>query len=411
MPFAPAQPKTATRPRVLVLTHRVPYPPDKGDRIRTYNTILQLAKQAEIWLITLSDESVSHTTRIMLDEVCEQVAIVPISRVQKLMRAGQSALRGRSLSEGVFYAPTIETIISRWRTQTTFDSALVSSSALAPYLHHASLNDVPKIVDMIDVDSQKWQDFALAAQFPNRWLYQYEARRVRQLERDISGWSQAIAVVSQSEADVLDQFTRPGTATVAGNGVDLDYFSVDNADEQQAIAFVGAMDYLPNIDAVTGLVQDIWPAVRQHHPEAEFRIIGRNPTLAVRRLSGIPGVVVTGAVPDVRPFVANSAVVVAPIRIARGVQNKVLEALAMGKATVASPQTLAALSVVPGRDLIRAETPEQWVSAICHLLETPQRRKELGASGRQYVEQHHCWDHCLEPLLSAVLSQHMVVQS
>lgn len=412
MQIAPTLPTPiATRPRVLMLTHRVPYPPDKGDRIRTYNIINQLAKHADVWLICLSDETVTHSTQIALDELCEHVAIVPISGTQRLLRAGMSALRGKSLSEGAFYDPKVTSIISDWLKRASFDSVLISSSSLATYLHHDGLQSVPKIVDLIDVDSQKWWDYVATSPPPWRWVYQYEATRVRRLERDIVNWAQTTVVVSQAEAQLLDQFTQDGTATVAGNGVDLDYFHPQEMDETRTIAFVGAMDYLPNIDAVRWFAKTVWPEIRRQHPGTGFRIIGRNPVSVVQKLAHQPGIIVTGGVPDVRPLLASSAVVVAPIRIARGVQNKVLEAMAMGKATVASPATLAALAAVPGRDLLRAESPEQWVTAVCHLLETPERRCELGTAGRQYVEQHHCWQNCLEPLLSAVLPQYSATQS
>lgn len=410
MPIAPPLSATVTRPRVLMLTHRVPYPPDKGDRIRTYHTLRCLSEYADVSLIALADEPVTMAAQIRLDELCEQVAILPVGR-SRWYRAAHSAIRGRSLSEGAFHEPAIANVIQQWQQRTPFDSAIVSSSAMAPYLRVEGLREVPAIVDLIDVDSQKWLDFAVSARPPKRWLYQFEACRVRALECEIADWAECLTVVSRAEADVLDSFTGPGTATVAGNGVDLDYFQPSRTAETKTVVFVGAMDYLPNVDAVTWFANEIWPAIRQQHSTAGFRIVGRNPTPAVRKLAERPGIIVTGGVPDVRPLVASSSVVVAPIRIARGVQNKVLEALAMGKATVASPATLAALEVAPGRELLRAETPDQWISAVTHLLETPSRRRELGAAARQFVEVHHNWDRCLAPLLEAIVRPTSVTHS
>ena len=162
------------------------------------------------------------------------------------------------------------------------------------------------------------------------------------------------------------------------------------------------MDYLPNVDAAAWFAREVWPAVRERFPAAEFRVIGRRATPAVRALAALPGVTVVGQVPDVRPHVAAAAVVVAPLRLARGVQNKVLEALAMGKPVVAAPAALAALRTEPGTHLLCATTPAEWAAAIGSLFADPARREELGRAGRRFVEEHHHWDRCLEPLLDRI---------
>ena len=409
MPTALASPPRPTttasaRPRVLYLAHRVPYPPDKGDRIRTYHTIRTLAERADVDLIALADEPVTDDTRSALNDLCGRVAVVPVGGASRYLRMAGSAARGRSLSEGAFGSPDVARLLRAWRSDADYTAAVGSSSAVFPYLLSDDLRGVRTVVDLIDVDSRKWADFAASAAPPKRWLYRYEANRVRALERAIASRADAVTVVSRAEADVLDAFTGPGTAIVAGNGVDLDYFAPADVDESPAVAFVGAMDYWPNVDAVTWFADTVWPEIRRKHPTAEFRIVGRSPTAEVRRLADRPGIVVTGAVADVRPHVASAAVVVAPVRIARGVQNKVLEALAMGKASVVAPPPLAALDVVVGRDLLRADTPGQWVTAVCHLLADPARRRDLGTAGRRYVETHHTWAACLAPLTDAVLA-------
>ena len=410
MPIAPSRtpvpsvPATAQRPRVLYVAHRVPYPPDKGDRIRTYHMIRTLAERADVDLIALADEPVPDATRTALDDLCRRTAIIPVGGKSRYWKMAGSGLRGRSLSEGAFHSAEVGRVLRAWQSDGDYTAVVGSSSAVAPYLLSGSPRGVPTVIDLIDVDSRKWHDFAASASPPKRWLYRYEANRVRALERDIAARARTVTVVSRAEADILDAFIAPGTATVAGNGVDLDYFAPTDAEETQAIAFVGAMDYWPNVDAVTWFADAVWPEIRRQHPMAEFRIVGRSPTAAVRRLADRPGIVVTGAVADVRPHVASAAAVVAPVRIARGVQNKVLEALAMGKATVVAPPPLAALDAVVGRDLLRAETPGQWVTTVCHLLSGPARRRELGTAGRRFVETHHTWAACLAPLTNAILA-------
>jgi sugar transferase (PEP-CTERM/EpsH1 system associated) len=393
---------TNAPPRVLYLTHRVPFPPDKGDRIRNYHLLRQMAARGWVWLGCLADEPVSPESVAELARLCERVAVVPTGRVARWVRAGWSLLRGNSLSEGAFAGPGLRRVIREWAAEVRFDAAIVSASSLAPYLERDGPADVPTVVDLVDVDSQKWLDFAAASRGTRRWLYQLEAARVRKVEQRLPTWARAVSVVSRAEADLYDAIVGPGVATVATNGVDLGYFGPTEGPTDRACVFVGALDYLPNVDAVVWFAREVWPRLRAEFPDAEFRVVGRNPAAAVRSLAAVPGVRVVGPVPDVRPHLARAAVAVVPLRLARGVQNKVLEALAMGKPTVAASAALAALRAVPGEHLLAASTPDEWVAAVGGLFTDPRRCRELGTAGRRYVEEHHDWARCLEPLLDRI---------
>lgn len=402
-PVTPPEPEAPARPRVVYVTHRVPYPPDKGDRIRNYHLLRQLARVADVWLAALADEPVAEAEAAELRRLAARVGVVPVSRVGRWVRAGASLVAGGSLSEGAFYEPGLDRLLAGWRREAPPAAVVVSASSLVPYLR-GPLHGLPAFVDLVDVDSQKWADFAAATRGPRRWLYQNEARRLRRLEAGLPADTRAVAVVSRAEAAVFEAFAGTGTATVATNGVDLDYFAPAGGPEVPACAFVGALDYLPNVDAAVWFARDVWPEVRGRQPGAEFWVIGRKPTREVARLADLPGVRVIGQVPDIRPHLARAAVAVVPVRIARGVQNKVLEALAMGKATVAAPPALAALHAEPGRHVIAARTPKEWADAVAHLLGDPDRRASLGRAGRAYVEEHHHWDWCLAPLTDRVLA-------
>ncbi|MBP3959235.1 TIGR03087 family PEP-CTERM/XrtA system glycosyltransferase [Gemmata sp. G18] len=392
-------------PRVLYLTHRVPYPPDKGDRIRTYHLLRQMVKRGRVWLGCLADEPVPPESLAALNELCERVAVVPVGGSSRWGRAAWSLATGMSLSEGLFASNGLARVLKEWAAEAKFDAVVASSSALVPYLRAPALAGTPAVVDLIDVDSQKWLDFAAASRAPKKWLYRLEAARVRKIERALAGSVRAASVVSRAEADVYDSFTRAGAATVATNGVDLDYFAPVapvTGETQLACAFVGALDYMPNEDAAIWFARDIWPAIRAKFPAAEFRIIGRKPTPAVQALAVLPGIRLIGQVPDVRPFVASAAVVVVPLRLARGVQNKVLEAMAMAKAVVAAPPALAALGTESGIHLLSASTPEEWVNTVSALFTDAGLRHKLSGAARQFVERHHHWEQCLRPLLDAI---------
>ncbi len=391
------------KPRVLYLAHRVPYPPDKGDRIRNYHVLRELAKVARVTLVALADEPVVAATEAVLRGLCEAVEIVPASGTGRWLRAGRSLLTGGSLSEGLFAEPKLDAAIRRLSAAQTWDASLVSASSLAPYLQRHGLPNRPRFVDLVDVDSQKWFDYADAASGPKHWLYTLEGHRVRRLEQWIAEWATAVTIVSPAECAVFDGFTRPGAGTVATNGVDLDYFRPQpDIDTVEACAFVGALDYVPNIDAALWFARDIWPAIRARRPAAEFWIIGRKPTAAVLELGALDGVTVVGPVPDVRPHVAKASVAVCPIRIARGLQNKVLEAMALAKPTVAAPAAIRALQAVPGEHLLSPTTEEEWISTVCELLTDADRQWELGLAARRFVEWHHRWDRCLRPLIDAM---------
>lgn len=397
-----------TRPSCLILTHRVPVPPNRGDRIRTCNFLRHIAKHSDVWLGCLADEPVSDETWQTLRTLCRRVAIVPVDPKLRWLRAGTSFLAGRTISEGAFSSPRLKHIVAEWTAQTQFDSALCSSSALAPYLQIPQLEQTPRHVDLIDVDSEKWFDYAKASGFLKRGIFQIEGKRLRKLESTLSDWASGVTVVSEPEAAIYRSFRPDGPIQAIPNGVDVDYFSpeaanpdtgVVNSSSQSGCVFVGALDYKPNIDGIIWFARNVWPEIYRQRSDQSLRIVGREPVPEVERLNEIAGVEVIGTVPDVRPYLSQAAVAVVPLHIARGVQNKVLEALAMAKAVVASPDPLVGLRVEDGVQLFKAVEAEQWINCVTRLLDDAQLRHEVGIAGQAYVTAHHRWEQCLEPLM------------
>jgi sugar transferase (PEP-CTERM/EpsH1 system associated) len=389
---------------LLHLTHRLPYPPDKGDRIRTYHTLRYLASRARVHLAALADEPPSPGAVEVLEKMCARVAVVPHSGLKRWLRALGSLVCGRSITEGVFHSPGLARLLESWCGEVRFDGVLVSSSALVPYLRRGALGGVPAVVDLVDVDSQKWFDYAQASRIPKRWLYRLEGRRLRKLERSLPGWARGVVLTTPAEVALYEQFAGAGTARVMANGVDLDYFRPAPQSREVSCVFVGALDYRPNVDGVVWFCEAVWPKILQRRAEAKLYIVGRQPVPALQKLGAVAGVEVVGTVPDVRPWVERAAVAVVPLRIARGVQNKVLEALAMTRAVVASPVCLGGLQTVPGKHLLAATTPEEWTATLLALFDDEEQRQRLGAAGRAFVEEHHCWDRCLTPLGELLLS-------
>lgn len=389
-------------PKVLFLAHRVPYPPDKGDRIRTYQMLRWLSQRAEVSLACLADEPVAAETTAVLNDLAERVAIVPIGGSARWLRVLGSLACGGTASEGAFASRRLAAIVEAWGRDTPFQAVVASASSLVPYLRLPALRQTPAIVDLMDVDSQKWLDYAASSRWPRSWLYRLEGQRLRKIEQQLPAWARGILLASDAEKALYRAFAPDGPILALNNGVDLDYFRPAAPAFAPRCVFVGALDYRPNVDAACWFVREVWPLLRERCPQAQLALVGRRPAAAVTELAAVPGVEVIGQVPDVRPHVRAASVVVVPLRLARGVQNKVLEALAMARATVASPAALCGVRAQPGKHLLSAETPAEWVEAVMRLFNDPALRADLGTAARRYVEEQHRWERSLEPLAGLI---------
>jgi sugar transferase (PEP-CTERM/EpsH1 system associated) len=255
---------------------------------------------------------------------------------------------------------------------------------------------------MVDVDSEKWRDYSRRAAPPRSWIYAAEAERLGRYEQTIVRRFPRTIVTTPREAATLVGASDAGALTrveAVPNGVDLTRFAPERAGDDGArggarvprVVFTGAMDYYANVDAAEYFVSDVWPAIRARLPDAQFVVVGSNPTAAVRGLASAPGVTVTGTVPDVRPYVVDATVCVAPLRIARGVQNKILEAMAMGRPVVATREAAAGLSAAAGSDLLVAQGPDALADAVVSVARDAGLGERIGRSGRAFVERHHDW--------------------
>jgi len=386
---------------ILLLTHRVPYPPNRGDRIRAYHSLRYLSRQGNVWLGALADEPVEPGVKEHLQQLCREVALVPLAQQRRWVNAAWSLLGGETATAGLFRSSQLRGVVRQWTASTQFDAVVIFCSSMAQYLDAADAARANIIVDLVDVDSEKWFDYAKNARGPKRWLYLLEARRVRRLEQALARRANALTVVTEPEAQLLRSFCSAAEIHAVGNGVDTDYFHPGAAGrpaEPLHAVFVGVLDYHANVDGLCWFCENVWPQVKISLPEATFSIVGRRPTPTVRQLQRFPGINVVGEVDDVRDHLARATVSIAPLRIARGVQNKVLEAMAAGVPVLASPQALTGLELQPGRDALCAQTPADWHSQLVRLLTGDALRSELAARGRAYVERHHSWQRQLAQL-------------
>ena len=395
-------------PELLFLSHRVPYPPNKGEKIRAWHILKYLARSHDVHLGCLVDDPADLAD---LDELRHHCASLGCFRIYPALQKGRALMRmrsGRPLTIDVFDSPGLRRWVAETLARRPVERIFVFSSAMAGYVR--KYKDRIRVLDMVDIDSEKWHAYALHHRWPMRSLYAREGDTLLALERQLVREFDLTLFVSGAEANAFTALAPESADRVAwiDNGVDLERFSPKHAfpcpfsHGSTNIVFTGTMNYWPNVDAVKWFAEAILPIVRKKYPSVHFYIVGAMPSRTVLRLRENPGVVVTGWVHDVRAFLAHADVAVAPLRVARGTQNKMLEAMAMGRPVVATPEAFEGVQATPGKDLLVAKTPETMAKFIVDILE--KRYSELGSAARKTVEQNHDWGRTLLSL-DAVFSR------
>lgn len=383
---------------ILFLAHRVPFPPDRGDKIRSYHILKHLAGRHRVHLCAFTDTAGEMRARPELARLTRSRML--IWRQRGRFAAGTRALfRRQPVSIAAFQHATMATAVQRLLLQHKIDLIYVFSSQMAQYV---PVNVRAKVaMDFVDMDSAKFASYAAAAKVPKSWLFRREARLLLAHDRAVAARADVSIFVSEAEAQLFRAAGGEGRIASIGNGIDTDVFDpaarfgrIDVNGE--LIVFTGQMDYPPNIEAVRWFAESILPHVRLVHPGARFAIVGRNPTAEVRALEKRDEVIVTGEVKDVRGWLAVASVVVAPLKLARGVQNKVLEAMAMARAVVATSG--AAEGIDHDGTIISADDVAGIADAVTRLLDDPDRARTIGAASRKAVVDHYGWDARLAPL-------------
>lgn len=387
---------------LLFLAHRLPYPPNKGDKIRSYHLLRFLAERYRVHLGTFIDDPADRVHVDAVRQWCADVNVVELNPRQAKLASLRGLLTGEALTLPYYRNAGLSDWVRDTVSNNTIGIAVAFSSAMAQYVPPG----MPvKLMDMVDVDSDKWAQYAPTKPWPLSWLYRRETRRLAEWESSIAQAFDATFLVSSAEATHLKRMATEAADKIDWfeNGVDADYFKPDPAltspypGNVTPIVFTGAMDYWPNIDAVTWFAHEIFPKVREAIPNAMFAIVGSNPSETVQALGALPGIWVTGRVDDVRPYVQHAACAVAPLRLARGVQNKVLEAMAMARPVVASPQAAEGISAQAGEDFMVAENIVDFaaqVTAVCKGL-----YPDMGTQARARILLAYDWQTNLSRIL------------
>jgi len=394
-----------SKPALVFLCQRLPFPPFKGERITSFNLLRHLSRHYRVFLGTFVDDPADMAGIDKLRCLVEDLHVDRIAKPWSYVRALPRWLAGEPVSFALFRSSGLgqwlDDIEAKHKpVAIVTHSSNISAYAVDKFRRHGEEAEPKRILHFADVDSEKFVAYAERSRGWAKWLYATEARRVRHEERRLAAGADVVAFVTDEESDLFRSIIHEHQERVVTlpNGVDVETFNPNQAFEAPfqshgaAFVFTGAMDYLPNIEAVTWFAAEVFPGIRKMLPDAQFLIVGSKPTAEVRKLAAIPGITVTGRVESVAAYLAYAQVAVAPLQIARGIQNKVLEAMAMAVPIVVSKGALTGISAEPGKHLICADTPAQWINECVALVHEPVRAKEIGLAARSVVLRAYTWD-------------------
>ena len=381
--------------KVLYLTHNTPFPPNKGEKIRSFHLLQQLSKEHEVHLVSLAKDPADVKYRNDLLEWCSSCCIVPLHPWLTRFAALASIFSPFPLTFGYFFSLKFRREVSKLTLEHSFDLIFAVCSSAAQYVFSLSGSRIG--VDFVDVDSEKWRQYSEVSKFPRSWIYALEHRRLRKWEGRIFSHADFSLVTTEIEKNRLEQIvTDTGDKLkVLSQGVNTDYFKREQSIAfEKRIVFVGQMDYLPNIDAVIYFYLNVLPLVKAKVPNAQFWIIGRNPSERLREVCA--DAIVTGEVEDVRETLHPGRVMVAPLRLVFGMQSKVLEAMASGIPVVTTSKVATTLRARQGDDLYVSDSAVGFANLVTRLLEDDEEAQRVGANGQKYVTKFHSWSTLLE---------------
>ena len=388
--------------RVLFLTHRLPYAPNRGDRIRAYYILKALRSHASASLVSLVHDDDEGARVGELKGLVDAVFVARVPGVRRYLAAGSTLPTSRPLTHALLASSGVRPAIAQALRAGKPDVVLAYCSGIARYALDPPLGSLPLVVDMVDVDSRKWAALAERAAAPMSWVYRRETRTLSSFERRLTAHAAGTTVVTEREREALAAIAPGARIIVAPNGVNVaDFAPVRPPAASTDVVFCGVMNYAPNVEGAVWLARDVWPLVRARVPSARLRLVGASPAPRVVALSGLPGVEVTGTVPDVRPYLWEASASAAPLHTARGIQNKVLEAIAAGLPVVVTPVVAEGL---PG-DVLQAyrvaADAQSFADRLIELLEqSPDARRAIAASANLAALG---WDRSLQPLIDLLV--------
>ena len=399
----------AVQKELLFLAHRIPYPPNKGDKIRSYNLLKYLSKKYRIHLGAFVDDPIDLSYTEYLEEYCQTIFLQYINPLHRRIISLKGLLNGSPLTLQYYNHPKMHQWVLSVLKEKQIENVLTFCSPMAQYVPKKIGSISRRIVDFVDVDSDKWAQYANTKTWPLNWVYQREANTLQNYERIVATDFDASIFVSSEELNLFSKMAPESRdrCFYIQNGVDTEYFSPDKEylnpykDNSKVLVFTGVMDYWANIDAVSWFAKKVFPGILKSIPDAEFYIVGTRPSSEVQELSKKPGITVTGSVPDVRIYLKHAAGAVAPMRIARGVQNKVLEAMSMGLPVLTTTMGAEGIKTKPGIELLVSSDTAVMQTIAIGILNG--EYDFMGQAARKFILKSYEWEnnlHHLDDLLT-----------
>lgn len=376
---------------ILYVCHRFPYPPKRGGKIRPFNMIRHLTASGH--QVTVCSLARSTQEAQEAQGIAPYCAAFEIGQVREWAQMARMVVRLPVItpsSMGYFYSPALKQRIEALLASRRWDLIFVHCSSVAQYVSH--VRDVPKILDFGDMDSQKWLEYANYKPFPLSMGYRFEGAKMLAAEKRLARQFDLCTATTRAEWETLNAYGTGADTDWFPNGVDADFFCpLNESYDADTISFIGRMDYYPNQECMSRFCAQVWPLLRKARPAMKLLIVGADPSPEMRKLGELPGVTVTGSVPDVRPFIRGSALMVAPLQIARGTQNKILEAMAMGVPVVTSAIAAGGVDAESEEHFLVAQSAHDYAQAILRIVDNPQERHRLAVAGRARMLSNHAW--------------------
>lgn len=377
--------------RILLLTSRLPYPPDRGDRLRVFNFIKKMAEQHELFLISFISKDSEKQHLSQLEKYCRYIRLIPKTRLASLISVGLNLWRSEPLQVLYYRSRELHKAVRSHIKEWEIDVVYTHLFRMAPYT--AGLTNIYRILDLTDAISLEIGRSLPYRGYFSRLLYIQEFQRIKRYEQAVSSQFDECWLISQNDADELSSGNTKQNFVVIRNGVDINIFHpLQGVEEPDTIAFVGHLGVFHNIDAAKFLTQEIFPVIEREIPGVRLEIIGAEPVEEITAMQIPNKILIPGFVSDLNLALNRAAIFIAPLRFAAGVQNKVLEAMAAGRAVITSSMVAEGIKAISGRDLVVADTPQQFSAAAVDLLKHPSRRNAIGVQARKFVENHFSWD-------------------
>ena len=381
--------------RILCLTSRLPYPPNRGDRLRAFHFIEHLSVEHELSLVSFIADEAERAHVAPLRQFCREVQVVPMDRRRSALAVASNLWRRDPLQALYYRSRAMQALVDRTLAAGEFDLAYVHLFRMAPYV--AQHSELYRVVDLTDVISQEVSRSLPYRGLAWRLIYGLERPRIERFERYVAETFEETWLVSEADRRVLAAACPAANVRVVTNGVDMEHFHpTGQPAEPNSLIFVGHLGVFHNVDAAVHLVQDVLPLIRLEIPECTLTLAGAEPSAQVVRLGNVPGVRVPGFVPDLNEHLNRAAVFVAPLRFAAGVQNKALEAMAAGRPVVTTSLVNAGLGAQPGAEVLVADDAATTAAQVVALLRDADLRARLGEAGRQFVRRTYNWGHAVK---------------